>query len=96
MDAVTLYTNLTAMPDKPSTLPVKVCPRTTAPTPSGVPLKIRSPGASANKVDKFAMVSLIDQIKWSMVADCLVTPSTSSCIAAWPMSPASATRWGWT
>src|SRR5580698_7818299 len=47
-----LQTTRTLNSPSPSTPPFIVSPFTTAPTPSGVPVKIRSPGCSSNSVDR--------------------------------------------
>ena len=46
----------------PSTKPSSTSPRTTAATPSGVPVMMRSPGANSTSSDKLAMTSGTDQI----------------------------------
>src|SRR5688500_2111054 len=47
----------------PSTPPSILSPGFNAATPAGVPVKIRSPGASSNKVDNSAMTSGTLQIR---------------------------------
>ena len=58
-----IQTTATSIGVKPEIWPRMVSVDLTGPTPSGVPLKIKSPGCNSNKVDRFAMVSLTDQIR---------------------------------
>ena len=53
-------------------------PRPTAPTPSGVPMKIRSPGASSTSPERYAMVSATDQMWCASVLDWRTWPLTAS------------------
>jgi len=67
LHAVPLQTTRTDKGVRPSIFTTIVCPAATAPTPSGVPVKIRSPGCSVKSVDRFAMTSSTDQIRCPMV-----------------------------
>ncbi len=71
----------------PSTPPFSRSPFTTAPTPSGVPVKIRSQGNSSKSVDRYATVSPTDQISCEMSEHCFSSPLTVSQIALFSRCP---------
>src|SRR5262249_1402152 len=77
----------------PSTPPFIRSPFTTAATPSGVPVKIRSPGCSSNSVDRYAIVSATDQINCDTSERCFSAPFTDSQIAPLPGWPTFDTGW---
>src|SRR5262249_25384329 len=80
-------TTRTAHSPSPVTPPFITLPGTTAPTPSGVPVKIRSPVCNSNSVDKYAIVSATDQIICEMSARCrssLLTFSQIAPLLMWP------------
>ena len=53
----------------------------TAPTPAGVPVKIRSPGARRKSFERYEIASGTFQMSWLRSPDCLRAPFTSSQIA---------------
>lgn len=57
---------LTSSGSSPSTRASSRSPRTTGPTPAGVPVKIRSPGASSTNVDNSCTISGMFQIMSAM------------------------------
>jgi hypothetical protein len=59
----------------------QVWPRSTAPTPAGVPEKIRSPGARVNSPERQAMISGVFQISWLRSPAWRRSPSTPSQMA---------------
>ena len=64
----------------PATSPFSTSPRPTAATPSGVPVKIRSPGCSAHAADRCSMISPMFQISLPIVLCWRTVPLTSSVI----------------
>ena len=75
---------------RPPTPPTSVSPDTTAATPSGVPEKIRSPGASSQAADRCSMVSPMFQISLETSLRWRSLPLTCSQISALETSPACA------
>ena len=55
---------------------VQVWPRCSAPTPAGVPVKIRSPGAKVTSRDRWAMTPGTSQIIIDSLVCCRMIPST--------------------
>src|SRR5690606_29597092 len=80
-------------PPTPSMAPSSTSPRPTAPTPAGVPVMMRSPGASATKALRQAMVSGTDQIWSARSPRWRCSPLTARVMApraGWPMAVAGA------
>ena len=65
----------------PATSAFSTSPRPTAATPSGVPVKIRSPGCSSQAADRCSMISPMFQISLPIVLCWRTLPLTSSVIA---------------
>ena len=70
--------NVTSSGSNPSIVARTACPRWIGPTPAGVPVKIRSPGANSTKVDNVAMISGTLQIIIERSPDWRVSPSIAS------------------
>ena len=71
----------------PSMDPTMTSPRWTAPTPAGVPVKIRSPGLSVNSIESWLTISGTFQIIWARSPACRGSPLRARVmrpVAGWP------------
>ena len=67
---------------------VMVWPGLTAPTPSGVPVMIKSPGRSSMEREAMLITSGMGQISFEMSLSCLMVPSTANQmrpLSTWPV-----------
>ena len=66
----------------PSTPPAILSPLLIGPTPSGVPVYIRSPGLSVIVLDRIEIISGTDHINFSIFESCLIISFTDNHILA--------------